>query len=299
MAKLNSSELKILDEIAEWKGEGPGFLNRATEFMSRPLSWVTKTLVPDNVKGAMQGISEKITEKLRDASEWTVDKNEVLRATREFEIDSDTIVSLKKASIHDLDHVSERFMQENIRYATVTGLGTGLAGWPGLIADLPTLFMISLRSIYQTSLCYGFDPEAGKEEDATRQRDYELGYMLRIFKVATAANVGSKQKALAELKDFEMQQENGIYKEVGTDYTTKHFSRNTMLWVSPRIIKEIVEQIILRKATALVPGLGALFNAGFNYMYLKDVGDSAFMLYRERFLLDKKGRKRIINIDIE
>lgn len=293
MAKLNASEAKILDEIAAWKGQAPGFLNRATEFITRPISWATSNLIPDSVKNGVGSVVEAVTEKLQDFSRFSVNKDEVIRATKEFEINAETIIELQKVSIHDLDHISAKFISENRRYATLSGIGTGLVGWPGLIADLPTLFMLSLRTIQQIGLCYGYDYEGKSEEE----REYELGYMMRVFKMATASNTVEKQKSLTELKDFEMG--HAVYQEVGGDYTSKQVSKNMTNFLSTKLIKEIVEQTISKKAAGLVPGLGAVFNAGFNYVYLKDVGETAFMMYRERFLLDKKGRQKVIVVDIE
>lgn len=292
MAKLNATELKILDDVAAWKGQAPGFLNRATDFISRPINWATSTLIPDSVKGGIGSVVESITEKMQEVSKWSVNKEEVLRSTKEFDIDSETILELKKASIHDLDHISTKFVTENTRYATLSGIGTGMIGWPGLIADLPTLFLLSVRTIYQIALCYGYDIS----EDENEVKVFEMEYMMRVFKIATASNTVEKQKSLAELKDLEA---NALYQEVGGDYTSKQVSKNAANYLSQKLIREIVEQTISKKAAGLVPGLGAIFNAGFNYVYLKDVGETAFMLYRERFLLDKKGRQKTIIVDIE
>ncbi len=297
MAKLNSSEAKILDQIAEWKAENPSFLNRATDFVSTPIGWLAEKLIPESVKHNVSGVTEVVVEKIQDFSQWSVNPQEVLRATKEFEIDANTILQLRKASIHDLDHVSEKFISENTRMATLSGLGTGAVGLAGMLADIPALFLISMRTIYQIALCYGYQLEGEDNSEASRQ--YELEYITRIFKVATASDKVQKQKALGELKDFEAGRDSEVYGYVGGDYTTKQVGKGATTFISSRVIKEIIEQTLSKKAAALVPGLGAVFSAGFNYVYLKDVGEAAFMLYRERFLLDKKGRRKTIRIEIE
>ncbi len=298
MARLNDSELKILDDIAGWKAETPSFLNRATEFVSKPINWLTDRLVPENIRSSVADVTDRVAEKIHDFSKWTVNKEEVLKATKEFEIDSKTIIELRNATIHDLDHVSRSFIDKNTRVGTVSGAGTGLVGWAGLIADLPTLFILSLRTIYQIALCYGYDVQ--DENMTPSEKAFELEYMMRIFKIATASDKIQKQRALSELKDFESQRfHDDDLIGVGSDFTTKQMGKNTTRIISQRIVREIVEQTLSKKAAALVPGLGAIFNAGFNYVYLRDVGEAAFMLYRERFLLDKKGRKRSIKIEID
>jgi len=297
MAKLNSSENKILDEIAAWKAANPSFLNRATDFVSRPISWVTDKLTPEEVKGSIAGVTEKVVEKIQDASQWTVDSASILKETELFGIEADSIATLKKASIHDLDNVSQVFIESNTRMATVSGIGTGLVGWPGLIADLPALFTLSLRSIYQIALSYGYDIKG--ENLSAEDKAFEMQYMMQVFKVSTASEKVQKQRGLSELKDLETGRHSDFYGEVMGDFTTKQIGKGATSFVSRIIIKEIVERTITKKAVGLVPGLGAVFSGGFNYVYLKDVGEAAYMLYRERFLLDKKGRKKIISIDIE
>ena len=298
MARLNDSEKKILDQIARWKAATPSFIARATEFVSKPITWLTDNLIPANIRSSVGDITDKIAERIQDLSQWTVNKEVILKATKEFEIDASTIVGLKQATIHDLDHVAQDFITTNSRIGTGSGAVAGIVGWAGLAADLPTLFVLALRSIYQIALCYGYDLEG--ENGTQEEKDFEFEYIMRVFKVATASDKVQKQKALGELKDFEA----GRYDEdltsgLGGDFTTKQVGKNTTRIISQRIIREIVEQTLSKKAAALVPGLGAIFNAGFNYVYLNDVGEAAFMLYRERFLLDKKGRKRSIKIEIE
>lgn len=297
MAKLNSSEQQILKDIASWKASNPSFLNRATDFVSKPLSWLTEKLIPEDVRGSVSGVTESIIEKLQDATQWTVNSQDVLNATREFEIEALTILELKKANIHDLDHVSEKFIDQNTRVGTLSGVGTGLVGWPGLIADLPALFMLSLRTINQIALCYGYD--AANTELSQAEKAYEMEFMMRVFKTSTASDKVEKQLSLSELRDFEAGFDKGVYGQVAGDFTTKQISRGATSFVSRMIIKEIVERTLVKKAVGLVPGLGAVFSGGFNYVYLKDVGEAAFMLYRERFLADKKGRNKAISIDID
>lgn len=296
MAKLNSAEKKILEEIAIWKAEDPGFINKATQVMSKPLVWASSKIIPDDVKENLSKVTETIVDKLQDASAWTVNEEEVLKATKEYEIASDTILELKKASVHDLDSVVEKFIKTNAQLAAAEGFGTGLIGWPGLIADLPALFTLAFRCIYQTSLCYGF-PISFEEEGGNK--DFEVEYMLRVFRVATSSNKVEKTKALLDLKDFETEYDEEVYNEVGTDYTLKHISKSVTINVSRMIINQIVKQTLARKAITSIPGIGAVLTAGFNYAYLEDVGKTANNLYRERFLLDKKGRQKIINIEID
>ena len=295
MAKLNSTEQKLLSEIEDWKEKGPGFLNTATHVATKPLLWAGDKLIPAEVKDKFSVVGEKIAEKLQDASQWTVSEDEVLKATKEFEIDGSTIIELQNASVFDLNHVAEEFVKFNTRLAAAEGFGTGLLGWPGLLADLPALFILNFRMLYQISLSFGYKVEPAKEEGA---EPFEVGYMLRIFKVATAASTEAKTVALTELKEYEDEHPDGIAR-VGSDYTRNQFGKNAAINISRIIINQIVKETLARKAITSIPGIGAVLTAGFNYYYVQDVGRTAIMIYQERFLLDKKGRKKIVTIDVE
>lgn len=297
MSKLNSAEEGILKEVSRWKSTGPGFLSKATHLISKPLVWAADALIPDSAKDGIGNVTNGVIDRLQDLSKWTVNEDEVLKATKEFEIDSQTILELRKASIFDLDTVAESFKKTNAQIAAAEGFGTGLIGWAGLIADMPALFTLSFRLIYQTSLTYGYpltDETVGDSEE-----NYEVGFMLRIFRIATAADREAKMKGLLDLKDYEADHRGDETSKLGTDYTTQQLSKTAIIGFSRMIVNEIVRQTFARKAITSIPGIGAVLTAGFNYAYVQDVGEAAAMLYRERFLLDKKGRKRIININIE
>lgn len=296
MAKLNSAEQQILKDISDWKDSGSGFLNTLTHITSKPILWAGDKLIPDSAKETLGQASEKVVDQLQDLSTWTVNEEEVLKATREFEIDSDTILELKKASVFDLETVGKKFIGQNSKLAAAEGFGTGLIGWAGLVADLPALFTLAFRTLYQISLCYGYPVV---EQDGESPDEFEIGFMLRIFRVATASNSSEKEQALLDLADYESEQRGDVTHKLTGDFTAKQISKNAAINISRMIINQIIKQTFARKAITSIPGIGAVLTAGFNYSYIKDVGEAADMIYKERFLLDKKGRKKIVNIEID
>jgi hypothetical protein len=147
MAKLNSTEQKLLQEIEEWKETGPGFLNAATHVATKPLLWAAEKLIPADIQDKLGGVGERIAEKLQDASQWTVREDEVLKATKEFEIGSATILELQNASVFDLNHVAEEFVKFNTRPVRLGGADSGLAGivCPELPDAVPNLAELRLQ----------------------------------------------------------------------------------------------------------------------------------------------------------
>lgn len=296
MAKLNSTEQKLLKEVEDWKEGGPGFLNRVSHVATKPLTWAAEKIIPESAQKRMGQVGDAIADKLQDISQWSVSEEEVLKRTKQFEIDSETILELKKASVFDLIHVAEDFTKQNERLAMAEGFGTGLLGWAGLIADLPALFTLSFRLIYQTSLCYGFALD--EIEEGSEHESFEVGYMLRIFHIATASTRAAKQQAFEDLVAYEDSHPNGIERG-GSDFVRKQIGKTVGVNISRIMINQIVKETFARKAITSIPGIGAVLTAGFNYYYVHDVGRTASYIYRERFLLDKKGRKRIIRVNID
>ncbi len=304
MAKLNSTEKKLLKEVEQWQKTGPGFLSRATHLATKPIVWAADKIIPQSVKGAIGGVTDRIVDKLQNVSQWTVSEKDVLSQTKEFEINSETILELKNASVFDLIHFSENFTKNNSQIAMAEGFGTGLLGWPGLIADLPALFTLSFRLIYQTSLCFGYAID--KVPDGEEGESFEMGYMLRIFKIAASSTKEKKIEGIADLKRYEDKHPHFVKRDglvehhrQGSDYVREQVGKTLGVNLTRVLINEIVKETFSRKAFTSIPGIGAVLTAGFNYYYVQDIGQTASFIYRERFLLDKQGRARIIRIPVD
>lgn len=290
MAKLNQSEQKILEEINAWKGESPGFLSKISAALAKPISWAGNQLIPNDVQNKMAEMLQNVMDKLQTASNWTVSEKIVIQDIQQYAPHIQEIKDIKTVSIQDLDSVSQEYSKSNKLASALQGLGTGLLGWVGLIADLPAFFVVAMRLIHQKSLCYGYSREGENAE-------FETNYMLHVFKVATASSIVEKQQALSALKDLETD----FYQEQepSDDPLVKHVTKRIAVGLSSKLVQEIIMQILQRKAIAMIPGVGALLNSGFNYLYMQDIGKTAFMLYRQRFLRDKSGRGKVVTIKID
>lgn len=304
MAKLNSTEKKLLKEVDDWRESGPGFLSRVANTATKPLVWAADKIIPQSAKDAMGGVTDKIVDKLQDVSQWTVSQEDVLAQTKEFEINSETILELKNASVFDLIHFSENFTKNNSRIAAAEGFGTGLLGWPGLIADLPALFTLAFRLVYQTSLCYGYALD--KVPEGSDAESFEMGYMLRIFQIAASSTRENKMRGISELKKYEDKHPQFVKRDglvevghQGSDYLREQVGKTLGVNLTRLLVNEIIKETFSRKAFTSIPGIGAVLTAGFNYYYIQDVGQTASYIYRERFLLDKQGRPKIITVPID
>ena len=64
MAKLNSAEEKILEDVSKWKANDPAFFTRATHTLAKPLVWAADKLIPEDVRGSLGKVSEGIAASL-------------------------------------------------------------------------------------------------------------------------------------------------------------------------------------------------------------------------------------------
>ncbi|HBP16249.1 MAG TPA: hypothetical protein DEA08_00465, partial [Planctomycetes bacterium] len=61
------------------------------------------------------------------------------------------------------------------------------------------------------------------------------------------------------------------------------------LIVTREAVKRIVSLLLSRKVFQAVPVAGAVIGAGFNYLFVQDVGNTAQQVYRRRWLHRKRG----------
>ena len=68
MAKLNSAEETIIEQIDKWKADDPAFVTRITHTLSQPLVWAADKFIPDDVKGGLGKLTEGIANQIQNLS---------------------------------------------------------------------------------------------------------------------------------------------------------------------------------------------------------------------------------------
>lgn len=175
------------------------------------------------------------------------------------EVDSEAIAQLP---ISTMDRVASDLRENYIKLATVQGATTGFGGIFTLAIDIPFLLGMSLKTLQEIALCYGYDP-CEKDE--------------RIFVVKclqfTSSDIVGKKAILEELSQYQQEAsgQNVIsqiqgWREVMITYT------DNMGW---------------KKLFQLIPIAGMLFGAYLNRKSIEDIAETGMMLYRKRRILDR------------
>ena len=168
-----------------------------------------------------------------------------------------------------MDQVTKQLSESAQKVATAQGATVGIGGFFTLAADIPAMLGLSLKTIQEIGLGYGFNPEDKNERIFT----------IKVMQFALSDIVG-KKAVLEELSlqaggngditpgahvDVAISKIQG-WKEVMTVY------RDSWGW---------------KKLFQMVPIAGMLFGARSNRKALGDVAEAAHMLYRKRVILQR------------
>lgn len=259
-------------EIQKWETSGPGYLARAGDLILWPAQTTAELLIPHGIQDAIGKAIVGVLSGLTDAAAWSFDANTV--QARVNECSKKTSDELRAG-----DAAAKHFWNWNISHATVEGIGTGALGWWGLPADIPALFMISLRSIQQIGKCYGYDTSSESEKE----------YVLQVLRTGSTGDIKAKVEFLIVLKQVEQVLLRVTWKKMGQELANKQISKLAVLAAVRQFAKSLGVQITKRKALQTIPVVGALVGGTFNGVFLNDVGHAAYISYRRRYIAEHEG----------
>ncbi|KPN12939.1 hypothetical protein AKG37_13670 [Bacillus australimaris] len=173
------------------------------------------------------------------------------------------IEDIEKAPIDIMDAISEQMGKNRTNLATVQGATTGVGGMFTLAADIPAVLGLSLKTLQDIAVTYGYDPK-NKEERV---------FIIKCLQLNSADVVG-KKSILKELKSYhasEGKHENMISQIQGWREVVYNY-RDSFGW---------------KKLFQLVPIAGILFGAASNRSQLKGIAETGMMQYRKRRILTR------------
>ena len=173
------------------------------------------------------------------------------------------IEDIEAAPIEVMDAISDQMGKNRTNLATVQGATTGVGGMFTLAADIPAVLGLSLKTLQDIAVTYGYDPK-NKEERV---------FIIKCLQLNSADVVG-KKSILKELKSYhasEGKHENMISQIQGWREVVYNY-RDSFSW---------------KKLFQLVPIAGILFGAASNRSQLKGIAETGIMQYRKRRILSR------------
>jgi EcsC protein family len=268
---------KAKQEIYQWEHEGPSWLAQVGDFILWPATKAADLLIPDGVQDAVGKAIETFLIGISNLSDLTFDQADVRQrvATERATFGRSRGMWSKLAAA---DRAAQHYWNWNLSYAVAEGAGAGAGGLPGLAADIPALFTLVIRLIQQVSVCYGYDPTKPEERD----------YVIHILRTGSAGDIKTKLEALMFLKQLETILLKVSWKKMTADLAAKQISQLSLLAAVRQFAKSLGINLTKRKALQMVPIIGAIVGASFNGIYANDIGRTAYMSYRRRWIAERE-----------
>lgn len=268
---LSSYEKKAQDEVEHYfRSAEEGLLGRVSKTFFKPVEVVAERLVPDAILEAAGNGVEAALRGIAHVSGTTVDVEAVLREARKH-TEVDTADDMRRQDLRVCDKVAEEVASRHGLVAALEGAGCGAGGMALLALDIPLLFGVAMRVVRQLSAAYGVDPAAPGEGVLA----------LKVFELAS----GGTRDRYAELLQLD-----ALRDELDGLEPQKRAEKAAVLatmFMSREAVKRIVSLLLSRKLLQTVPVAGAAVGAGFNYLFVSDIAETARQVYRRRLLAEK------------
>lgn len=272
MANLSDYEQSAHREIDLFKNPARSWFGDVWETVNKPLEWAGDVAFDNPVGTVVAKAIAGIVSSINDGASWSVRTEAIYE---EFRADGHAAVrgaaDLEGLDLRDLDKTVGYLAAKYKALAGGEGAAAGLLGLPGIAIDIPALVSLALRAVNEYATYYGFDVSL----------QHEQAFVVSILGAASSPTVAAKQAAMAELSKLTVL--------IAQRKTWAELQR----LVSVQMIKKIAQALGIRltkaKLAQIVPLVGAGVGAGFNAWYVASVTETAYHLYRERFLIEKYG----------
>ncbi|WP_242370688.1 EcsC family protein [Anaeromyxobacter sp. SG26] len=262
--ELTKYEAEQLTRIEQWEAEEPGVVSKAVGFITAPLAWAAQKVIPEAaIRGAL--------DLSNSAAKFLADSDDLLRDAR-----VSSLPELKQLPLERLDELANEVHNWAVAVATGEGAGTGAAGLPGMVVDVPLVITIALRTIHKIGLCYGYEC---KDE-------VDVQFVYAVLSASGANSVKEKVAALAFLQELRVILVRQTWKAMSEKMAATQVSKEGALIALRNLAKQLGVNLTKRKALQVVPAVGAAVGGSANGWWLKEVGWAARRSFQKRWLED-------------
>ncbi|WAF91797.1 EcsC family protein [Aeromonas hydrophila] len=268
---MTNYEAHALKEIHAWKNPEIGWFGQAMRVINKPVDAAGDLLIDSPGVGfALKKAIEGLTNVCNDAAQWSVRPEAIFKEFRDDGyVNINSHDDLLNLDLSDIDKVVGWLGAKYKGIALVEGAGAGAAGAAGLIVDIPALITLNLRAIGEYAAYYGFDTS----------RQEERLFAFHVLGLASSPTDASKSLAMAQLVR--------ISQDVAKKASWSQLEKSAFVKIIQEIAKTLGIRLTKAKLAQAIPVMGAALGGGFNAYFTMKVCDSAYYLYRERFLAQK------------
>lgn len=222
-------------------------------------------LTPKFIQNKISVLLDELGQFVQNGGQYlTQEKSILARVNKHAENEITTISDIAALPLMTMDKVGQDLKTNRSHLATIQGATTGVGGIFTLAIDIPVLLGLSLKTLQEIAIAYGYDPKDREERI----------FILKCLQFVSADIVG-KQAILNELSSY-----------YGQDKATKS-EMISQLQGWREVVYTYRDQFGWKKLLQMVPIAGILFGAMTNRSMIHDISEAGIMLYRKRRILEK------------
>ncbi|WP_456276092.1 EcsC family protein [Bacillus sp. AK128] len=258
-----------LASITSWENEQKGLF--LWERIGRIPFKLLDKMTPSFIQKKISILLDELGQYVQTGGQYLVNEEQIFKryvksSPSYFPTNIEEIASIPLAT---MNKVSEEITQSRQKIATVQGATTGFGGIFTLAVDIPVLLGLSLKTLQEIAITYGYDPKDKLERI----------FIVKCLQFSSADIVG-KQAILDELSDFYHRDEH-------------HQAMMSQLQGWREVIYTYRDQFGWKKLFQLVPVAGMVFGAFINRSMINDIGETGRMLYQKRRIMERLHTKTI------
>lgn len=252
-----------LKEIEKWEQDQKGlwFWERIGRLPFKLLDKITPAFIQKKIGVLLDELGQFVQ---TGGNYLTQEKLILTKLRKKSNHDDLTLENISSLPLSTMDEVSKDLKTNRGKLATIQGATTGVGGIFTLAIDIPILLGLSLKTLQEIAITYGYDPKDREERI----------FIVKCLQFSSADIVG-KQAILNELSSY--------YKRNGAP--NSEMISQLQGW--REVVYTYRDQFGWKKLLQMVPIAGIVFGALTNRSMINDLSEVGIMLYRKRRIVEK------------
>ena len=261
---LSDYEKKQIEAIKKWMNKEPSVFVKASGFFSSILETVVSPFVP-------QSLIKSVLDGSNFVAGFLADESDICRDGKVSKIEE-----LQTKNLSLSDKLADTVHNYAIAMAMAEGGATGATGLFGIAVDIPALLTLSLRTIHKIGLCYGYRADTFEEKN----------FVLDVLSAASSNTPKEKAIALFNLNAMKQIIKKQAWKAIEKMAEKAIAEKKLTNEVVIHLVRQVTTNFTKRKATQVIPVVGAFVGSAMSADFVKDVGWAATRIYQKRWLED-------------
>lgn len=262
--ETKESLIQQLQYIEKWEKDQKGLF--FWEKLGRLPFQLLDRLTPKFVHEKVGQILDELGYYVQTGGRYLVSEKNICKTyTKKLNLEAITIPEISEQPVETMNEVAASYIKTTKNIAMAQGATTGVGGFLTLSIDIPILLGLSLKTLQEIAICYGFDPNERKERI----------FIVKCMQFASSDIVG-KKAILDELSSYDNDSES----------TSKNQTISQLQgWREVMITYR--DNFGWKKLFQMVPIVGMVFGAFINKSTIEDVAEVGMMLYQKRRILER------------